>query len=73
MAAVRRAISQLIPRHSVYLTSIRSISTTYTLHDNDEKLKTAKEKVMQLTEDPGNTAKLQLYALYKQVCLCVCV
>ena len=31
-------------------------------------IEAAAQKVMQLKKDPGNEAKLRLYALYKQVC-----
>ena len=67
--AARRALvsfSHFVPRRSIWWTS-RSVSTTHILYNNNDKLESAKQKVLQLTEDPGNTAKLQLYALYKQV------
>ena len=67
MVSVSKVFSQLIPRHSIFWSTVRSVSTTYSLYNNDETLEKAKQKVMQLTEDPGNNAKLQLYALYKQV------
>jgi len=34
---------------------------------NVDVLEKAKERLNQLTEDPGNEAKLKLYGLYKQV------
>ena len=69
----RRFLVNFVPRHSVWWTRARSVSTTYALYNNEDKLEKAKQKVMQLTEDPGNAAKLQLYALYKQVCACVSI
>ena len=35
--------------------------------DHVNIIKKAKVKLDQLTEDPGNEAKLKLYSLYKQV------
>ena len=68
--AARRALvsfSHFVPRRSIWWTSNRSVSTTHILYNDNDKLESAKQKVLQLTENPGNTAKLQLYALYKQV------
>lgn len=67
MAAIIRAgcsFASLYGRRGVYW---KSISTTQNLFDDKEKLEKAKQRVMELTEDPGNENKLQLYALYKQV------
>lgn len=64
MAAIIRASRALISRPGVYW---RSISTTHNVFNSEERLEKAKQRVMQLTEDPGNQNKLKLYALYKQV------
>ena len=65
--AAARFVSVFSPRQSVWWSHARSISTTYKLYSGEERLEKAKQKLSQLTEDPGNTANLQLYALYKQV------
>ena len=45
----------------------RTITTTYKLFSDEKSLEEAKQRVMQLKEDPGNEKKLYLYAFYKQV------
>ena len=45
----------------------RSLSLSGILWNEDEILQKAKEKVNQLTADPGNDVKLKLYSFYKQV------
>ena len=45
----------------------RTITTTYKLFSDEKSLEEAKQRVMQLKEDPGNEKKLHLYAFYKQV------
>ena len=49
------------------MTVSRGMATTVPLLKSIEDLEKAKEKVMQLKEDPGNVKKLELYSLYKQV------
>lgn len=45
----------------------RSIYTSRALCSSDDALEKAKERLKQLTADPGNQVKLKLYGLYKQV------
>ena len=45
----------------------RLFSVSAALRSTQEDLERAKTRVMQLKQDPGNQAKLQLYSLYKQV------
>ncbi len=60
--STRRTISALNEGYTRRLLRV-SASTLGT----EEDLENAKERVMQLTQDPGNNAKLTLYGLYKQV------
>lgn len=50
----------------------RTITTTYKLFSDEKSLEEAKQRVMQLKEDPGNEKKLYLYAFYKQATSGVC-
>ena len=43
------------------------VSSQRTYSDHADTIEKAKLKLDQLTEDPGNEAKLKLYGLYKQV------
>ena len=63
---VVRSIASCVPRRSVWWINAKHVSTTQRLYSEDERLEQAKNRVTKLKEDPGNTVKLQLYALYKQ-------
>ena len=82
MATITRPLISLLSRS---MAVSKNISTTGALLKSIEDLEKAKEKVMQLKEDPGNVKKLELYSLFKQVrewerargrvlkCMCSCV
>ncbi len=53
--------------------SRRLLRVSATTFGTEKELEDAKQRVLTLTQDPGNDAKLQLYGLYKQVGLLVCV
>ena len=48
------------------------VSSQRAYSDHGEIIEKAKLKLDQLSEDPGNEAKLKLYSLYKQVNKYIC-
>jgi len=71
---VRSSMRRYVVRHSFQLA--KPCSAYFLNHrifsSHVDVIEKAKERLNQLTEDPGNEAKLKLYGLYKQVQLYIC-
>lgn len=62
-----KVLRAAVPLCSRQLLWKRSLSLSSSLFNDIETLEQAKQRVSQLTTDPGNDIKLKLYAFYKQV------
>ena len=61
------SVRRYVVHHSFHLA--KPLPVNYRVFSSHlDVIEKAKERLNQLTEDPGNEAKLKLYGLYKQVC-----